>query len=51
VVDVRNREDYGKCRTEAFQGGSLPASTGIYVSALASPYMLFEVEVTAVVAR
>ena len=51
VVDVRNREDYGKCRTEAFQGATLPASTGIYVSALAWPYMLFEVEITAVVAR
>lgn len=51
MVDVRNREDYGKCRTEAFQGQTLPASTGVYVSALAWPYMLFEVEITAVVPR
>ena len=32
VVDVRNQPDYGRCRTEAFQGASLPASTGIYVT-------------------
>jgi len=51
VVDVRNQPDYGKCRTEAFQGASLPASTGVYVTALAWPHMLFEVEITAVVPR
>ena len=49
VVDVRNQPDYGKCRTEAFQGARLPASTGIYVTALAWPHMLFEIEITAVV--
>jgi enamine deaminase RidA (YjgF/YER057c/UK114 family) len=51
IVDARNQADYGKCRAEAFQGATLPASTGVYVSALAFPYMLFEVEVTAAVAR
>jgi len=51
IVDVRNQADYGKCRAEAFQAASLPASTGVYVSALAIPYMLFEVEITAAVAR
>jgi 2-iminobutanoate/2-iminopropanoate deaminase len=51
IVDVRNQADYGKCRAEAFQGAALPASTGICVAALGVPYMLFEVEVTAAVAR
>jgi enamine deaminase RidA (YjgF/YER057c/UK114 family) len=48
IVDVRNQPDYGKCRTEAYQGAQLPASTGVYVSALAWPHMLFEVEIMAV---
>ena len=51
IVDVRNQPEYGRCRTEAFQGASLPASTGVYVSALAWPHMMFEVEIMAVVAR
>ena len=51
IVDVRNQADYGKCRAEAFQGAPLPASTGVYVSALGVPYMLFEVEITAAVAK
>ena len=50
IVDVRNREDYGKCRTEAFANATLPTSTGVYISALAFPYMLFEIEITASVA-
>lgn len=51
IVDARNQADYGKCRAEAFQGFTLPASTGVYVSALALPDLLFEVEATAAVAR
>jgi enamine deaminase RidA (YjgF/YER057c/UK114 family) len=51
IVDVRNQADYGKCRAEAFQGAPLPASTGIYVVALGVPYMLFEVEITAAIAK
>jgi 2-iminobutanoate/2-iminopropanoate deaminase len=51
IVDVRNQADYGKCRAEAFQGASLPASTGVYVAALGVPYMLFEVEITAAVSK
>jgi 2-iminobutanoate/2-iminopropanoate deaminase len=51
IVDVRNQKDYGKCRTEAFEGTTLPASTGIYVAALAIPYLLFEVEITAAIAK
>jgi 2-iminobutanoate/2-iminopropanoate deaminase len=51
IVDVRNQKDYGKCRSEAFQGATLPASTGVYVAALELPYLLFEVEITAATAR
>jgi 2-iminobutanoate/2-iminopropanoate deaminase len=51
IVDARNQADYAKCRAEVFQGFALPASAGVYVSGLALPSMLFEVEVTAAVAR
>jgi 2-iminobutanoate/2-iminopropanoate deaminase len=51
IVDVRNQKDYGKCRSEAFEGTTLPASTGVYVAALGLPYLLFEVEITAAIAK
>jgi 2-iminobutanoate/2-iminopropanoate deaminase len=51
IVDVRNQPDSGRCRAEAFQGASIPASTSVYVTALAWPYMMFEVEIMAVVPR
>jgi 2-iminobutanoate/2-iminopropanoate deaminase len=51
VTDIRVRDDYGKCRTEAYQGATLPASTFVHVTSLAWPFMMFEVDVIAMVAR
>jgi 2-iminobutanoate/2-iminopropanoate deaminase len=50
VTDIRYRDDYSKCRVEAFQGSSLPTHTFVNVSQLAWPHMLVEIDVTAMVA-
>jgi enamine deaminase RidA (YjgF/YER057c/UK114 family) len=48
VTDIRVRDDYRKCKDEAYAGTSAqPAGTFVNVTALAWPHMMFEVEVTA----
>jgi enamine deaminase RidA (YjgF/YER057c/UK114 family) len=50
VTDIRVREDYRKCKNEAYAGTTAqPAGTFVNVTALAWPHMMFEVEVTAAV--
>jgi enamine deaminase RidA (YjgF/YER057c/UK114 family) len=52
VTDIRVRNDYRKCKDEAYQGvKAQPAGTFVNVTALAWPHMMFEVEVTAAVAK
>ena len=52
VTDIRVRDDYRKCKDEAYAGTTAqPAGTFVNVTALAWPHMMFEVEVTAAVAR
>jgi enamine deaminase RidA (YjgF/YER057c/UK114 family) len=51
VTDIRVRDDYRKCKNEAYAGtAAQPAGTFVNVTSLAWPYMMFEVEVTAAVA-
>jgi 2-iminobutanoate/2-iminopropanoate deaminase len=48
VTDIRVRDDYRKCKDEAYAGTTAqPAGTFVNVTALAWPHMMFEVEVTA----
>jgi enamine deaminase RidA (YjgF/YER057c/UK114 family) len=50
VTDIRVRDDYRKCKNEAYAGTTAqPAGTFVNVTALAWPHMMFEVEVTAAV--
>lgn len=50
VTDIRVRDDYRKCKDEAYAGTTAqPAGTFVNVTALAWPHMMFEVEVTAAV--
>jgi enamine deaminase RidA (YjgF/YER057c/UK114 family) len=52
VTDIRVRDDYRKCKDEAYAGtAAQPAGTFVNVTALAWPHMMFEVEVTAAVAK
>jgi enamine deaminase RidA (YjgF/YER057c/UK114 family) len=51
VTDVRFLPTFGRCRTEAFGNGPIPANTFLVVSALAVDGMLIEIDVTAVVAK
>ena len=52
VTDIRVRDDYRKCKDEAYKGVTAqPAGTFVNVTALAWPHMMFEVEVTAAVAK
>jgi len=51
VTDVRFLPAFGRCRTEAFGTGPIPANTFLVVSALAIEGMLIEIDVTAVVAK
>jgi 2-iminobutanoate/2-iminopropanoate deaminase len=49
VTDVRFLPAFGRCRTEAFGNGPIPANTFVVVSALAIEGMLIEIDITAVV--
>jgi enamine deaminase RidA (YjgF/YER057c/UK114 family) len=49
VTDVRFLPAFGRCRTEAFGSGPIPANTFLVVTALAIDGMLIEIDVTAVV--
>jgi 2-iminobutanoate/2-iminopropanoate deaminase len=51
VTDIRFLPDFGRCRTEAWGTGPIPANTFVTVVALAVPGMLVEIDVTAVVAK
>jgi 2-iminobutanoate/2-iminopropanoate deaminase len=51
VTDIRARDDYGKCRREAFEGAELSTHTFVNVSQLAWPGMIVEVDAIAVVAQ
>ena len=51
VTDIRSRDDYGKCRREAFEGAELSTHTFVNVSQLAWPHMLVEVDAIAIVAQ
>jgi 2-iminobutanoate/2-iminopropanoate deaminase len=49
VTDIRFLPGFGRCRTEAFGSGPIPANTFLVVTALAIDGMLIEIDVTAVV--
>ncbi len=50
VTDIRYQADVARCRREEYgEGGPIPANTFLVVSALGSPGMLLEIDVTAVV--
>ena len=51
VADIRFLPDFGRCRTEAWGTGPIPANTFVTVVALAVPGMLVEIDATAVVAK
>ena len=51
ITDIRFLAPFGKCRTEAYGSGPIPANTLLAISALAIDGMLIEIDVTAVVAR
>ena len=52
VTDIRVRDDYRKCKDETYAGvAAQPAGTFVNVTALAWPHMMFEVEVTAAIAK
>jgi len=40
-----------KCRDEAYGKGPIPANTFLVINGLASPTMLLEIDITAVVAK
>jgi 2-iminobutanoate/2-iminopropanoate deaminase len=49
VTDIRARDDYSKCRREAFEGATLSTHTFVNVTQLAWPGMIVEVDATAIV--
>ncbi len=49
VTDVRYQPDVQKCRREAYGNSPIPANTFLVINGLASPGMLLEIDVTAVV--
>ncbi len=51
VTDVRYQAPVRKCRDEAYGSGPIPANTFLVVGGLASPTMLLEIDITAVVAK
>jgi enamine deaminase RidA (YjgF/YER057c/UK114 family) len=51
VTDIRYQAPVGKCRSEAYGGGPIPANTFLVISGLAIQGMLLEIDVTAVVAK
>jgi enamine deaminase RidA (YjgF/YER057c/UK114 family) len=51
VTDVRYQSPVRKCRDEAYGKGPIPANTFLVINALASPTMLLEIDITAVVAK
>jgi 2-iminobutanoate/2-iminopropanoate deaminase len=51
VTDVRFQAPVGKCRSEEYAGGPIPANTFLVISGLAIPGMLLEIDITAVVAK
>lgn len=51
VTDIRYQAPVGKCRSEAYAGGPIPANTFLVISGLAIQGMLLEIDVTAVVAK
>jgi enamine deaminase RidA (YjgF/YER057c/UK114 family) len=51
VTDIRYQAPVGKCRSEAYAGGPIPANTFLVINGLAIQGMLLEIDVTAVVAK
>jgi 2-iminobutanoate/2-iminopropanoate deaminase len=51
VTDVRYQGPVRKCRDEAYGSGPIPANTFLVINGLASPTMLLEIDITAVVAK
>ena len=51
VTDVRYQAPVRKCRDEAYAGAAIPANTFLVINGLASPSMLLEIDITAVVAK
>ena len=51
VTDPRFQSPVRKCRDEAYGSAPIPVNTFLVVNGLASPTMLLEIEVTAVVAK
>ena len=51
ITDIRFFQDALKCRREAFGDAPIPASTLLNVPQLAWPYMMIEVDVTAMLAK
>jgi len=51
VTDVRYQGPVRKCRDEAYGTGPIPANTFLVINGLASPTMLLEIDITAVVAK
>jgi enamine deaminase RidA (YjgF/YER057c/UK114 family) len=52
VTDIRYRADVAKCRREEYgEGGPIPASTFLVISALTIEGMLLEIDITAVVPK
>jgi 2-iminobutanoate/2-iminopropanoate deaminase len=51
VTDVRFQSPVRKCRDEAYGKGPIPANTFLVINGLASPTMLLEIDITAVVAK
>jgi 2-iminobutanoate/2-iminopropanoate deaminase len=50
VTDIRYQADVARCRREEYgEGGPIPANTFLVISALGSPGMLLEIDITAVV--
>ena len=49
VTDIRFLPAFGRCRTEAWGSGPIPANTFLVVTALAVDGMLIEIDITAVV--
>jgi enamine deaminase RidA (YjgF/YER057c/UK114 family) len=51
VNDIRYQAPVGRCRSEAYAGGPIPANTFLVISGFAIQGMLLEIDVTAVVAK
>jgi enamine deaminase RidA (YjgF/YER057c/UK114 family) len=51
VSDIRYQAPVGRCRSEAYAGGPIPANTFLVIHGFAIQGMLLEIDVTAVVAK